>query len=104
MNLVEWPRIDDIDRKLINEVINSNCFVKGSFAKELTEKFSDYIGVPFCLTVSSCTHAIHLALKSLGIGDGDEVLVPNLTYCGTVSPIINTGATPVFVDVDEKIL
>lgn len=102
MKLVEWPLIDETDRKHINEVIDSNCFVKGPYAKKLSEKFSEYIGVPYCLTVSSCTHAIHLALKSLGIGEGDEVLVPNLTYCGTVSPIINAGATPVFVDVDEK--
>lgn len=75
--------------------------VKGPEATQLETAFADYIGVDYCRAVSSCTHAIHLSLRALGVGPGDEILVPNLTYCGTVSPVINCGAIPVFVDINE---
>ena len=48
MRLIEWSVIDETDRKHINEVIDSNCFVKEPYVKKLAEKFSEYIGVPFC--------------------------------------------------------
>lgn len=79
--------------------MKSGVLVKGPTATQLEKAFAAYIGVPYCRAVSSCTHAIHMSLRALGIGPGDEVLVPNLTYCGTVSPVLNCGATPIFVDV-----
>lgn len=71
---------------------------------EFIKKFSKFLGIKFCLPVSHCTAAIHLALLSLGIKKGDEVIVPNLTWVACASPIIYVGAKPVFIDVDEKSL
>jgi len=101
MTLVKWPTLNDDDVAAVTSVMERGILVKGPMAPQLEEAFGNYIGVSYCRAVSSCTHAIHLALRTLGIGPGDEVLVPNLTYCGTVSPVVNCGATPVFVDVNE---
>lgn len=62
--------------------------------------FADYVGTRFALATSSCTGALHLSLMALGVGPGDEVLVPEVTWVATASAVRYTGATPVFVDVD----
>ena len=100
MNLIRWPIIGKEDISAMMRVAQSGVFLKGQYSKELEIKFSEFISVKYCQTVSSCTHAIHLALIAAGIGSGDEVLVPDFTYVGSVSPIINAGAIPVFVDID----
>ena len=64
--------------------------------------FSHYIGTKYAMALPSCTSAIHLSLLSLGIGKGDEVIVPDLTWIATAAPITYVGATPVFADCDEK--
>ncbi len=99
--LIAWPLISGDDMRAVEDVMERSVFVKGPIATQLEEAFAQYIRVRHCRAVSSCTHAIHLALRAIDIGPGDEVLVPNLTYCGTVSPVVNCGATPVFVDVNE---
>ena len=67
---------------------------------QFTEDFSSYIGVSYCLPTAHCTDAIHLAMLALNIGPGDEVIVPDLTWVASASPIVFVGATPVFADVD----
>jgi perosamine synthetase len=62
--------------------------------------FADYVGTRFALATSSCTGALHLALMALGVGPGDEVLVPEVTWIATASAVTYTGAKPVFVDID----
>ena len=101
MTLTRWPVIEQNEINLVLEVLKNGILVKGPFRRELQDAFGHYVGVPFCLAVSSCTHALHAALRAIGVGNHDEVLVPNLTYCGSVSPILVSGATPVFVDVNE---
>ncbi len=64
--------------------------------------FAQYVGTRFAVSLPSCTSAIHLSLMALGIGPGDEVIVPDATWIATSAPISYVGATPVFVDVDEK--
>ena len=61
--------------------------------------FCEYIGVEFALATSSCTGALHIALLALGIGPGDEVIVPDITWVATANAVRYTGATPVFADV-----
>ncbi len=68
----------------------------------LEEEFARRTGTTFALATSSCTGSIHLALAALGIGPGDEVIIPDLTWVATGSAVLYVGATPVFVDVDEK--
>lgn len=70
------------------------------FVSEFERKFAKYIGVKYALATSSCTGALHLALLSLGIGKGDEVIVPDIIWIASVAPITYVGARPVFVDID----
>jgi len=71
-----------------------------SFLDRLEESFSQFIGVSHALATSSCTGALHLALAALGVGPGDEVIVPAITWVATASAVRYVGAQPIFVDVD----
>jgi len=64
--------------------------------------FAEYLGVRFAVSLPSCTSAIHLSLLALGIGPGDEVVVPDITWIASAAPITYVGATPVFADIDPK--
>jgi perosamine synthetase len=70
------------------------------YLSRFERSFADYVGTRFALATSSCTGALHLALMALGIGPGDEVLVPEVTWVATASAVTYTGATPVFVEID----
>ncbi len=73
---------------------------KGAYLDRFESAFSKYIGVKKSTAVCNGTVALHLALEALGIGEGDEIIVPTLTYVASVNSITYTGATPVFVDCD----
>ena len=64
--------------------------------------FADYIGVKHAISLPSCTSGIHLALVALGIGAGDEVIVPDITWIASAAPIQYVGSTPVFADIDRR--
>jgi len=70
------------------------------YLSRFEKQFADYIGCRHALSTSSCTGALHLALAALGVGPGDEVLVPDITWVATANAVMYVGATPVFVDVD----
>jgi len=72
------------------------------YHERFEQAFSHYIGTKYAMALPSCTSAIHLSLLSLGIGKGDEVIVPDLTWIATAAPITYVSATPVFADCDEK--
>jgi len=72
----------------------------GPYIERFEKGFAEYLGVSHAIAVSNGTVALHLALHALGIGAGDEVLVPDLTFVATVHAVLQTGATPVFVDVE----
>lgn len=71
----------------------------GDYVKRFEKSFAEYIGVKHAMTTSSCTGALHLALVALGIGEGDEVIVPDMSWIATASVIKYVNAEPVFVDV-----
>jgi dTDP-4-amino-4,6-dideoxygalactose transaminase len=91
---------EDIDRTV--EVLNSIFLTTGSVVEEFEKGFSLYLDIPFTIGVTSCTAALHLCLLAWGIGHGDEVITTPMTFCSTSNAIIHTGATPVFVDVEEE--
>lgn len=69
------------------------------YIKKFEQAFAEYLGVKHTLSTSSCTGALHLGLLGLGIGPGDEVIVPDTTWVATANAVVYVGATPVFVDV-----
>ncbi|MEG4325016.1 GNAT family N-acetyltransferase [Microcoleus sp. herbarium5] len=70
------------------------------YLNKFEASFAEYLGVNYALNTSHCTHAMHLALATLGIGPGDEVIVPDLTWVATADAVLYVGATPIFADVE----
>jgi perosamine synthetase len=75
--------------------VNSNLY-----NQRFEQAFADYLGVRYAVSLPSCTSAIHLSLLALGVGPGDEVIVPDATWIGTAAPVSYVGATPIFADID----
>ncbi|MFZ3342829.1 MAG: DegT/DnrJ/EryC1/StrS aminotransferase family protein, partial [Terriglobales bacterium] len=92
------PYLSGRERQYIDESLDSLWISRGPFVSRFEESFARYHGGGHATTVSNGTVALHLALATLGIGPGDEVLVPTLTYIASVNAIAHVGATPVLVD------
>lgn len=102
---VYQPYITNKEKKYVNKCLDTNWISsRGSFIKKFEESFSNYIDCKNASTVSNGTVALHVALESLGILAGDEVIVPSFTYVASVNTIIQIGAKPVFVDCDKNTL
>src|SRR5215467_2143536 len=82
------------------EAVASGWIAQGPRVREFEEAFAAAIGAPHAVAVSSCTAALHLALIAAGIGQGDEVIVPSLSFIATANAVRYVGAQPVFADVD----
>ena len=85
----------------VQECINEGNFIKGRAVCEFEKAFADYLGADYCLGCGNGTDALEIILSSLHIGPGDEVIVPALTWISTAEAVNNTGAEPVFVDVNK---
>ena len=96
------PMIGDEEKKAVLAVLESGMIVQGQKVKELEEKFAQYCGVKHAIAVSNGTAALHVALKALNIGPGDEVITSPFTFVASANAILMAGATPVFADIDEK--
>jgi len=93
------PYLTGKERQNVNECLDSTWISsRGKFIGEFERRFSDFVGVSHATSVCNGTVALHLALLAIGMGPGDEVIVPTLTYVASVNMIAATGATPVFVD------
>ncbi|KQM81437.1 DegT/DnrJ/EryC1/StrS aminotransferase family protein [Agromyces sp. Leaf222] len=77
-------------------------FIGGPEVAAFEREYAEYIGVEHCIGVANGTDAVELALRSVGIGPGDEVIVPVNTFIATAEAVTRIGATPVFVDVDDE--
>ena len=97
-----YPKITEEEISAVVEVLRSGVLSsrRGKKTKEFEDEFAKYIGVGHAIAVSSGTAAIHLALAALGVGPGDEVLVPAYTFTSSATAILMQNAIPVFVDVD----
>lgn len=85
----------------VMRALSSGWYILGQEMQSFEEAFSGYLGVKHCIALNSGTDALILGIRALGIGVGDEVIVPASTYIASVIGITENGATPVFVDVDE---
>ncbi|MBR4673439.1 MAG: DegT/DnrJ/EryC1/StrS family aminotransferase [Victivallales bacterium] len=98
-----WPPITQEDRDAVNAVFDSNIFHGNSApnAVALQQEFADFLGAKYCLVTNSGTSALHMAIAALGIGPGDEVIVPAFTYWSTAAAVLHHNAIPVFVDIED---
>jgi dTDP-4-amino-4,6-dideoxygalactose transaminase len=95
------PEIDDEEINAVNECLRSGWITTGPKTDQFEKEFASYLGGGVeALSVNSATAGLHLALEALGIGPGDEVILPTLTFTATAEVVRYLGADPVFVDVD----
>jgi dTDP-4-amino-4,6-dideoxygalactose transaminase len=99
MLLVSEPVLGEDEKAALCAVIESNWITMGSGVRAFEEAFAAEHGLKDGVAVNSCTAGLHLALAALGVGPGDEVLVPSLSFVATANAIVYCGATPVFVDI-----
>ncbi|MBX3733567.1 MAG: DegT/DnrJ/EryC1/StrS family aminotransferase [Verrucomicrobiae bacterium] len=100
---VSGPWITEREIRYVTDAVTHAWYSNAGCWHERFEKaFAVHLGVPFATALPSCTSAIHLSLAALGIGPGDEVIVPDITWIATVAPVHYVGATPVFADVDPE--
>jgi len=98
--LMSSPEIDESDVEAVVEVLRSGRLSLGPKAEEFEKALCQYLGVHHAVAVSSGTAALHLIVKALGFGLGDEVLVPSFTFAASVNALLYEGVTPVFCDIE----
>lgn len=97
------PFLNGKELEYITEAVSTGWISSsGKYVKAFEESFAEYCGVKHAVSVCNGTVALHLALISLGIGEGDEVIIPNFTMIASAFAVCHTGAKPVFVDADSK--
>ena len=98
------PSINETEIEAVAEVLRSGWITTGSKAMEFEEAFCEYCSAEGAVALSSATGGMHLLLAAIGIGPGDEVITPSMTWVSTVNLIVLAGATPVFADIDRDSL
>jgi dTDP-3-amino-3,4,6-trideoxy-alpha-D-glucose transaminase len=83
-------------------VLESGRYILGPEVEAFESEFARYLGTAHCVGVANGTDALAIALRALGVGPGDEVVVPSVSFFATVEPVVTIGATPIFCDVDER--
>ena len=96
----QYLKIKDEVDAAIQEVLDSTAFVRGEAVSRFQRHFEEYLGVKHVIPVGNGTDALQIALMSLGLRPGDEVITPTFTFVATVEVVALLGLTPVFVDVD----
>jgi dTDP-4-amino-4,6-dideoxygalactose transaminase len=102
MLLVSEPTLGADEKEALAAVIDSGWVTMGDRVREFEQKFARMHEAEDSIAVGSCTAALHLILHALGIGPGDEVLVPSLTFVATANSVLYVGARPVFVDIGSS--
>ncbi len=100
-----WPQHDDDEIEAVRQVLESgkvNALVHGEQTRAFETEFADYVNAEHAIAVSNGTVSIELALRALGVGPGDEVIVPARSFFATVSAVLAVGARPAFADVEVE--
>jgi perosamine synthetase len=99
---VAGPDISEREVELVAQAVRDGFYGGANdFQTRFERQFEEVLGARHAVALPSCTSALHLALRAWGIGPGDEVIVPDVTWIATVAPVLYLGATPVFADVSE---
>ncbi len=98
------PSITEADIQAVGEVLRSGWITTGAQSAKFEQEFAAYVGASNAVALASATGGMHVALKALGIGPGDDVVTPSMTWASTVNLIVLAGASPVFADVDRDTL
>ena len=97
---VARPAMGAEEEAAVLQVLRSGWISQGPRVAEFEHEFAAYVGAPYAVALSSCTTALHLAMVVAGIGEGDEVVCPSLSFIATANAIRYVGAKPIFVDID----
>jgi len=98
----QWPQYDEKEMEALERVLKSNVWgTLGSEVKSFVKNYSKYQNCDFGVAVTNGTQTMEIILRALGVGYGDEVIIPPYTFNATASAVIFQGATPVFVDIEE---
>lgn len=102
MKPIPWfePSFDEADAEAVKQVVKNGFVNEGPGTRALEQELCEYFGVEFAITFPNCTTAIALSLMALGVGAGDTVLVPDITFIGTASAVRLARAEPILVDID----
>lgn len=96
------PLFGEEEIQAVTAVLRSGWVGMGPETLRFEEELATFVGAQFVVTVNSCTSALHLSLLANGMGSGDEVICPSLTWCSTANAALYVGAVPIFCDVDEQ--
>lgn len=96
------PNFSDEEIDAVTRILRSGWVGMGPETIEFEKELAEFIGVPYVVTVNSCTSALFLSLLVQGVGPGDEVICPSLTWCSTANAALYLGAKPVFCDIDPE--
>ena len=98
------PSIGEEEITEVTDTLRSGWLTYGPKAARFEDAVRDALGVQDAFAVSSCTAALHLAFLALGLGPGDEVITPSFTFCAAPNALLQVGARPVFVDIEDATL
>ena len=96
------PHITQNEIDSVIETMQSGWLTMGPKTLEFEEAFKQYIGSDYAISVNSATAALHLALNAVGVGIGDEVIIPTNTFIATAEAVVYSGARPVLCDIEKK--
>jgi dTDP-4-amino-4,6-dideoxygalactose transaminase len=103
----KWPRLSELGKQKVIELMEagiSTVVGSGSIVSEFESAFAKMVGTKYALTMTNGTAALHSAYFAVGVGPGDEVIVPTYTWHATITPILHCAAKPVFCDIDASTL
>lgn len=99
---VAKPWFSEEETRQVAEALSSGWVAQGPKVKAFEKGVAEYVGVPYAIAANSCTSALQLGLEVLGVGPGDEVIIPSFTFIATANSVMHCGAKPVFVDIDPE--